>query len=150
MAKSPEVERARRALSGVVDDPTLPLPPLDSMAVSVLVIRTLSNLGSMAIMTVEESSSLIAPWLQATAPSEMVWLSTMGDVLRNMPEWRRSMLGLLLRYLCRLASFSAKSSAGGLSRSIAPVLFRPEKLRFSQGAHKITAASVHCFSSLIQ
>jgi hypothetical protein len=150
MAKSPEVERARRALSGVVDDPTLPLPPLDSMAVSVLVIRTLSNLGSMAIMSVEESSSLIAPWLQEKSPSDVVWLSTMGDVLRNMPAWRYSMLGLLLRYLCRLASFSAKSSAGGLARSIAPVLFRPEKLRFSQGAHKITAASVHCFSSLIQ
>lgn len=148
MATSPEVERARRSLSGLIDDPSLPLPPLDSLAVSVLIIRSIPGLGKYALMTVEESSTLIAVMLQRPR-SDVVCKSTMSDVLRNMPDWRRSILGLLLRYLCRLAKFCQKTCAEELARSIAPVLFRPEKLRFSHGPYAITQASIECLAYLI-
>ncbi|KAI8107697.1 hypothetical protein M9435_002725 [Picochlorum sp. BPE23] len=150
MATSPEVERARRVLSGAVDDPTLPVPPLDTMAVSVLVIRLIPSLGPMSIMTVQESSSLIAPRLQRVPPSDIVWLSHMSDVLVNMVDWRRHCLGLLIKFLRRLSLFSAKSTAESLAHCIAPVLFRPEKLRFTHGPARITAASVESLASLIR
>ena len=150
MATSPEVERARRALSGAVRDPTVPMPPLDTLAVSVLIIRLIPNLGPLSIFSAHESSSMIAPRLSRVPPSTIVWLSHLGGVLQNMPEWRRNTLGTLIRFLRRLSMFSSKSSAESLAHSIAPVLFRPEKLRFTHGPARITAASVECLMSLIQ
>lgn len=103
MATSPEVERARRALSLSAQDPSVPVPPLDMMAVSVLVIRLISSLGPYSILSAQESSSMIAPRLSRVPPSQVVWDSHLTDVVSNMPRWRRDVLSSLLRLLCRLS-----------------------------------------------
>ena len=156
MATSPEVERARRALSLSAHDPSVPVPPLDTLAVSVLVIRLVSSLGPYSILSAQESSSMIAPRLSKRPPSQVVWNSHLSDVVGNMPEWRRDVLSSLLRLLCRLSIVDgsrrsrSKCSAESLSVILAPVLFRPEKLRFTHGPGRITAASVECLTSLIE
>ena len=156
MATSPEVERARRALSLSAHDPSVPVPPLDTLAVSVLVIRLISSLGPYSILSAQESSSMIAPRLSKRPPSQVVWNSHLSDVVGNMPEWRRDVLSSLLRLLCRLSIVDgsrrsrSKCSAESLSVILAPVLFRPEKLRFTHGPGRITAASVECLTSLIE
>jgi hypothetical protein len=93
---------------------------------------------------------MIAPRLSRVTPSPVVWLAHLGDVLRNMADWRRDMLATLTRILCRLALSSPKCTAESLASSLAPVLFRPEKLRFTHGPARITAASVYCLVSLIE
>ena len=157
MATSPEVERARRALSLSAQDPSVPVPPLDMMAVSVLVIRLISSLGPYSILSAQESSSMIAPRLSRVPPSQVVWDSHLTDVVSNMPRWRRDVLSSLLRLLCRLSVHEvggrrsrSNCSAESLAVILAPVLFRPEKLRFTHGPRRITAASVDCLASLIE
>jgi hypothetical protein len=135
----------------------MPVPPLDTMAVSVLVIRLISSLGPYSILSAQESSSMIAPRLSRVPPSQVVWNTHLSDVVGNMPDWRRDVLSSLLRLLCRLSVHGAGGRRGrsncspeSLAVILAPVLFRPEKLRFTHGPGRITAASVDCLASLIQ
>jgi hypothetical protein len=150
MATSPEVERARRALGGAVQDPSLPIPPLDMLAVSVLVIRLISSLGPLSILNSQDSSSMVAPRLSKVPPSSVVWVAHLSEVLGNMAAWKRDVLCSLVRLLRRLSLASPKCTAESLSVILAPVLFRPEKLRFTHGPSRITGASVYCLQSLIQ
>ena len=147
MASSPEVQRAQLVFASEFYDPTVPAPPLDPAAVSVLAFRSLHAMEP-PLLAADECAAIVADFLRDCSPH--VHVSVAMHTLDKLPPLRRDALQLLLRYLCRLAVFSEACSAAGLAQTIGPVLLRPEHLDIGRPAHELTTAAIRATNMLIE
>ena len=148
LAAGPEVELARQSLTSPAAESGIPLPPLDPLAVSVLVTRSLGALGGAPLLTPDEAAALLAPVIQNG--NAFVCMSVATHVLGRLPEGRKAVLRRLLRYLRRLAAFSATCTAAGMAQCVGPALLGPERLACSGGAQDLTHAAIACTLHLIE
>lgn len=126
-------------------------PPLDPRAVACVALKSLQYLGQHQILTQEECSTLVAPFVQNS--SDLVRLSVAMHLINRLPESRRGPLQRLLRYLKRLAAFSDVCTAASLGQCVGPTLLRPEKLQGLRGGSEVVSvvgATIQCATMLIQ
>lgn len=147
MAHTPDCDKVQRALA-MGPSPQVPQPPLDPRAVAAVALRSLATLGPEVILTPEESANMISPFLDHG--NDLVRASVAMHQLSRLPPRRKELLRRLLRYLKRLALFSDVCSVAGLSMSVGPALFQPEKLPMATGAVGLMNAAVQCANLLIR
>jgi hypothetical protein len=148
MAHTPECDRALRTLgSSHGMDPSLPLPPLDPRAVAAVALQCLSPHGTLQLITQDEASTLITPFLQTG--NDLVRVSVAAHLINRLPQARRSLLRRFFRYLKRLSTLSDTCSVPGLAQAVGPALLQPERLSVGVPPTGLTAATVHCAMLLI-
>jgi len=149
MATSPEVERARQNITSSSKMTGVPLPPLDPLAVSVLVVRSLASVAeAQLLLSPTETATLLNPVLQNS--NAFVCTSIAKNIIEKLREPHKMVLRRLLRYLCRLSAYSTTCTASGMAQTIGPVLLRPERLHLGGGAQDLTQAAITCTRNLIE
>lgn len=108
----------------------------------------MAALGDAALLKADEASRLLAPVLQES--NSFVCTSVAMHVLEKVPEPRKNVLRCLMRYLCRLATFSSTCSATGLAQLVGPVLLLPERLGSQGVADELVHAAIQCTRLLIE